>query len=132
MAQTLPSDPVGTLIGDPVATIRPTATLREAAEALAADGVGLLVVVDASGVRGVISERDIVQAIAEDLDLEVERVRDVASTDLLSVEESASVTDAARAMSKAQIRHLAIARNGVVTGVVSIRDVVDVLLDTQA
>jgi hypothetical protein len=34
------SDPIGTLVGDPVATITPTATLREAAHALAADGSG--------------------------------------------------------------------------------------------
>jgi CBS domain-containing protein len=124
-----PTDPVGSLIGDPVATIRPTATLHEAAELLAADGVGLLVVVDPGGVRGVISERDIVTAIADGLDLTEERVRDSASTDVLKVEESVSVREAARAMTEAGIRHLAVSRNDVVTGVVSIRDVLAVLLE---
>ncbi len=124
-----PIDPVGGLIGDPVATIRPTATLQDAAEQLVADDVGLLVVVDPGGVRGVISERDIVLAIADGLDLTVERVRDSASTDVLKVEEDVSVRDAAVAMTEAGIRHLAVARQGEVTGVVSIRDVVAVLLD---
>jgi CBS domain-containing protein len=131
MPDLTPTDPVESLVGGPVATIRPTATLREAAESLAADGVGLLVVVDASGVRGVLSERDIVHAIAEDLDLTIERVLDSATTDLLTIDETASITAAAQAMSKAEIRHLAITRKGVVTGVVSIRDVVNVLLDAQ-
>ena len=123
-----PTDPVGGLIGDPVATIRPTATLRDAAEQLAADDIGLLVVVDAAGVRGVISERDVVLAIADDLELSEERVRDSASTDVLKVDEAATIRDAAAAMNDAGIRHLAVSRNDVVTGVVSIRDVLAVLL----
>ncbi|MEX2328461.1 MAG: CBS domain-containing protein [Nitriliruptoraceae bacterium] len=131
MTGTRPTDPIGRLIGDPVATIRPTATLREAADALVADGVGLLVVVDPSGVRGVLSERDVVRAIAEDLDLETERVRDVSSTDVLTVDEDTSIADAAREMTDAQIRHLAVSRKAVVTGVVSIRDVLAVYLDAD-
>ncbi|MFP4149487.1 MAG: CBS domain-containing protein [Nitriliruptoraceae bacterium] len=125
------NDPIGRLVGAPVATISPTATLREAANALAADGVGLLVVVDARGVRGVISERDVVTAIAENVDLDDTRVREYASSDVIQVEEASSVLDAAAAMSDAQVRHLAVARRGVVTGVVSIRDVVRVLVDEQ-
>lgn len=125
------NDPIGRLVGAPVATISPTATLREAAQALAADAVGLLVVVDARGVRGVFSERDVVTAIAEDVDLDDGRVRDYATSDVIQVEEAASILDAAAAMSDAQVRHLAVARRGVVTGVVSIRDVVRVLLEER-
>lgn len=125
----LPSDPVRGLIGDPVATIRPTATLKEAAEQLAADDIGLLVVVDPGDVRGVISERDIVLAVAEGLDLDEERVRNSASTDVLRVEESVTISEAAAAMTDAGIRHLAVARDGTIQGIVSIRDVVSVLLN---
>ena len=125
----LPTDHVGELIGDPVATIHPTATLREAAEAMMADDVGLLVVVDPGGVRGVISERDVMRAVADDLDLDDERVLDTASTDVISVEEDASILEAARTMAGAGIRHLAVRRRGVTTGVVSIRDVLGILLD---
>ncbi len=125
------SDPIGRLVGDPVATIRPTATLREAADALAADAVGLLVVVDARGVTGVFSERDVVTAIVDDVDLDDGRVRDYATSDVVQVEQSVSVLDAAAVMSEAQVRHLAVADRGVVTGVVSIRDVVTVLVEER-
>jgi CBS domain-containing protein len=121
------SDPVRTLMAPIVATIAPTATLREAATALAADAVGLLVVVDARGVRGVLSERDIVLAISEDQDLTEARVRDHASTDLVQVDESASILDAAAAMSAAELRHIAVTRSEQVIGVISARDVVAVL-----
>lgn len=123
------TDPVGSLIGDPVATIGPTRTLLEAAEAMASDGVGLLVVVDARGVLGVISERDLVSAVADGADLSEERVRDRLSDDLVSVDEGATIADAAATMASAAIRHLAVSRSGEVVGVVSIRDIVNVLLE---
>jgi len=122
-------DPIGTLVAVAVATVGPTATLREAADAMVADGLGLLVVTDPTGPSGVLSERDIVTAISEDLDLSEERVRDHASRELVTVDEGASIEDAARAMADAQIRHLAVTRDGAVFGVVSVRDVVRALLD---
>jgi CBS domain-containing protein len=125
------TDPVGRLIGQPVATISPTATLREAANALAADQVGLLVVVSPRGVHGVLSERDLILAIVEDTDLEVARVRDHASAEIIGVEEDATVVDAAGAMAAGEVRHLAVTRDGAMTGVISIRDVVNVLLEQQ-
>jgi len=122
-------DAVGRVASTPVATIRPTATLREAAHALAADRVGLLVVLDHRGVLGVLSERDIVTAAADDLDLDVERVADHHTQDLVTVEETARIDDAARTMLEAEVRHLAIARRGELTGVVSVRDLVAALLE---
>ncbi len=125
------SDPIGSLAGDPVATIRPTDTLRDAATALAADRVGLLVVVDARGVHGVLSERDVIAAITDDADLDDARVRDFASDHIIQVEEDVSIVDAAAVMSEAEVRHLGVARDGVTVGVVSVRDVVDVLLEDR-
>jgi CBS domain-containing protein len=127
-----PSDPIGTMVSTPVATVRPTATLREAARLLAADRVGLLVVIDHRGVRGVLSERDLVTAIADGEDVEVERVADYLVDDLVTVDEKVSVEEAARTMSEAELRHLTVAREGEVVGVVSIRDVVAALLEEAA
>jgi CBS domain-containing protein len=127
-----PTDPIGTMVSTPVATVRPTATLREAARLLAADRVGLLVVIDHRGVRGVLSERDLVTAIADGEDVEVERVADYLVDDLVTVDEKVSVEEAARTMSEAELRHLTVAREGEVIGVVSIRDVVAALLEEAA
>jgi CBS domain-containing protein len=119
---------IGELVSPSVATILPTATLRTAAEAMAADGLGLLVVAEATGPVGVLSERDVVNAIAEDLDLAEERVRDHCSDEIVAVDAEASIDDAARAMADAQIRHLAVTRDGQVVGVVSVRDVLRILV----
>jgi CBS domain-containing protein len=117
------AETIGGLVSPAVATIEPTATLRAAAETMVADGLGLLVVVGTNGPTGVLSERDIVVAVAEGLDLEDERVRDHGSVEIVSVDEGATVADAARAMADAQIRHLAVTHDGSVMGVVSVRDV---------
>jgi CBS domain-containing protein len=112
--------------------VRPTATLREAARLLAADRVGLLVVLDHRGVCGVLSERDLVAAVADGEDVEVERVADYLVDDLVTVDEGVSIDEAARTMSEAELRHLTVARDGEVFGVISIRDVVSALLEETA
>lgn len=122
------STTVASVVHAPIAIVSPSATLEAAAGLLAADELGLLVVVGATGVRGVISERDLVVAVADGADLAVERVADHASTDVLTVTESATLDEAARTMRDAGIRHLLVTRHDEPVGVVSIRDVLDALL----
>jgi CBS domain-containing protein len=124
-----PDESVGRLVSPAVAMVSPTATLRAAVDAMAADRLGLLVVADVKGPLGVISERDIVLAVADDLDLEEERVRDHCVTDIVSVDEATSVQEAARAMAAAEIRHLGVSRDGSLFGVISVRDVLRALTD---
>jgi CBS domain-containing protein len=129
MSTSASQGPIGALSSPTGATILPTATLRTAVDAMVADGLGLLVVTGASGPTGVISERDIVAAVAEDLVLDEERVKDHCSDEIVGVDFDATVEDAARGMSDAEIRHLAVTREGQVVGVVSVRDVLRVLVE---
>lgn len=126
------TSPVSRLVTGPAATIRTTDTLRDAIQALASAELGLLIVVDHRGSVAVLSERDIVGAIAADADLDLERVRDYASTHIVEVDEDVPIVEAARVMDRAAIRHLAISRAGVVTSVVSMRDILAVFLADAA
>jgi CBS domain-containing protein len=121
------NDPVGRLVSPAVAMVNPTATLRAAVDAMAADRLGLLVVTDVKGPIGVISERDVVLAVAENLDLDEERVRDHCAIDIVSVDEATTVIEAARTMAAAEIRHLGVSRDGSLVGVISVRDLIKVL-----
>jgi CBS domain-containing protein len=124
------TDPVGWLLGNVVATVRPSATLREASRRLVREHVGLLVVVGVAGPEGVLAERDVVAAVADDVDLDAERVRDHATADLVTIDETATIAEAASAMGVAEIRHLAVERGGEVVGVVSVRDVLAVMVES--
>lgn len=129
---TSPDTAIGSLLRGPIATVRPTSTLREAAEALTADDVGLLVVADAGGLRGVLSERDVVRAAAAGQDLDLERVRDHASADVVMIPESSLPGEAGRIMLDADIRHLVVSRGANPVGVLSVRDLLPVLLRADA
>jgi CBS domain-containing protein len=55
---------------------------------------------------------------------------EVMSNDLVTVSPDDSVLDAARRMEDAQVRHLPVLEGGLIAGIVSMRDLFSVLLDT--
>jgi CBS domain-containing protein len=124
------TDPIGRLLGDVVAIVRPSATLREAARQLIREQLGLLVIVDANGVQGVLSERDVLRAVADDADLDAERAIDYGTDDVISVDEDTTIVDAATTMASAEVRHLGVMRRGEIVGVVSARDLVALLAES--
>lgn len=112
--------------GGGVATIAPTATLEAAAAALARERIGSLVVtLGDDRIVGIISERDIVRAIAAEgcnaLSSAVESAmtRNVATCGL-----DDSLESLMREMTARRVRHLPVVRGERLAGIVSIGDVV--------
>jgi CBS domain-containing protein len=101
--------------------VPPSATLRDVAEELVADDVGLLVVGTARDVRGVVSERDVVRAIAGGQGPETS-VMDIASTRLVWCDAIATVSEAAELMLEQYVRHVLVEDGNGLVGVVSARD----------
>jgi CBS domain-containing protein len=124
-----PDRPVSTIMSWPVATIDHEATLEEAAEALAADDIGALLVLRDGDPAGIVSERDVVAHLATGSDLTHLHVGEVMAGDLVTIQAEASVLSAARAMVDADVRHLPVLQGRLIAGMVSIRDVVPVLAD---
>jgi len=116
------SDRSGALARPVAITVRPTATLRHAAEQMAANDVGLVVVLGDGRLLGVASERDIVTAIAEGADVDDERVENVMALDVLSAATTMPAAEAAALMLDAGVRHLPVVDGDRVVGVVSMRD----------
>jgi CBS domain-containing protein len=124
-----PASPVRNVMVWPVATVDGGATLAEVAEALAADEVGALCVIEDGRLAGIISERDVVIHLAAGADPTHLTAADVMSNDLVTASPADSVLDAARRLEEAQVRHLPILDNGLIAGIVSIRDLFAVLVD---
>ncbi|PLJ78464.1 CBS domain-containing protein [Infirmifilum sp. SLHALR2] len=106
-------------------------SLRQAAQIMIREGVGLLPIVspgDRRRVLGVISERDFVKAFATQRGLDDLNVEDVGTMgDVVAIREDASVGEAARLMLDRRIRHLVVVdAEGKLVGVISIRDVVKI------
>jgi CBS domain-containing protein len=112
--------------GREVATIEPDATVAMAAHRLRARRVGALVVSRGGGViAGIISERDIVRGLAEHgRDLLDRRVSDLMTRSVTTCSPTDSVRDLMAVMTQRRIRHLPVASEGTLCGIVSIGDVV--------
>ena len=112
--------------GDDVATVAPSATVGVVVAALAERRVGALVVSDdGTHVAGIVSERDVVRALAEHggavLDHEVATImtREVVTCDL-----STTVDELSALMTEGRYRHVPVVVDGALAGIVSIGDVV--------
>ena len=118
------STQVSVLIGSPVATVAPDATLHEVADALAAAGVGALVMSNGAsdGAAGIVSERDIVRALAERRDPATTRASDVAHMALVWCDARATMTEVATQMMERYVRHVLVEEEGRLVGIVSARD----------
>lgn len=106
-------------------TIGPGATIRQAAEVFAREKIGLLVVassVNPTRAQAVISERDVVRAVARGMALS-DRVETIATKKLVSIRRSDRASKAVRLMTDNGIRHLVVENDdGTLFGVLSIRD----------
>lgn len=122
MTQARPDDPLRELVQRGAVTVPPAATLREAAVVLDRDEVGAVVVVVDGRTAGVLSERDIVRAVANGDDVDDVRAEDVMAIDVVTVSVDDTVAQAAEGMLTGNIRHLPVVDGETVAGVVSIRD----------
>jgi CBS domain-containing protein len=117
--------------GRTVATIRPNETVGAAVEALVSGNIGALVASeDGEAVDGIISERDIVHALARHgAALLAQTVAEVMTRSVVTCDPTESVAGLMAEMTNRRIRHLPVVRDGRLCGIVSIGDVVKNRLD---
>jgi CBS domain-containing protein len=108
-----------------VLTIRPGHTLREAARVMSARKVGAAVVTDpeTSGI-GILTERDILDAIGAGQDPDRELAEHHLTRDLVFATPTWTLQAAAEAMTRGGFRHLVVLEDDEVVGMISVRDVV--------
>lgn len=114
--------PVSVLIGDSVVRIAPGADLFAVADKLTSADVGALAVGDADSLSGIVSERDLVHALAARRDLATTRAIDVANTTLIWCDANSKITEVASEMMERFVRHVLVEENGNLVGIVSARD----------
>jgi len=113
--------------GSEVASIPPDASVFDASRALAAHGVGALVVsADGASIDGILSERDIARAVAAHGDRAVSMtVRELMTADVRTCRPDDTVDGLMAVMTEHRIRHLPVVDDaGLLAGIVSIGDVV--------
>jgi CBS domain-containing protein len=111
------------MTGSPV-TVEPSASLVEAARAMANEDIGPLPVVQGDRLVGIVTDRDlVVRGIAEERDPTSTTVGDIASSDLVTVTPDTDLHDALELMARNQVRRLPVVENDRLVGIVAQADV---------
>ena len=119
---------VGRIISDKgrvVVTAAPSATLDEIAKTLSQKKIGAIVVVENGSIRGIVSERDVVRAVAAEGSAALQkRATDYMTTKVVTCQPDDTIHDVMHKMTAGRFRHLPVVENGQLAGIVSIGDVV--------
>jgi len=117
--------------GNWVATIRPDATIAEAVDMLNRERIGAIVVSeDGESVDGILSERDIVIALADGgAELLSRNVDEIMTRRVVTCGPEDTVEELMAEMTNRRIRHFPVVMDGRLCGIVSIGDVVKNRLD---
>lgn len=111
--------------GSEVFTIRPTASVKSAADRMREHGVASLVAMSGDAIIGIVSERDIMIAVSRFGEHALAKsVKDILPRTIVAIAPGDSVKHAMRLMTSHRVRQLAVMTLGKLVGIVSIGDVV--------
>ncbi len=111
-----------------VVAVGPGQSLRDAARVMAKHHVGSAVVQDAEQLIGILTERDVLNAVAAGAEPDATAVEGLMTPDVVTVGPDWDLVEAAREMATRRIRHLVVYEGGQLLGILSVRDVVSALV----
>lgn len=114
---------LGELMTRDVLAVAPEDTIGEAAQKMVERGVSSAVVSDFGRLIGILTERDMLRAVAGRVHTSEARVREWMTPDPVTASEDTPATDAAHTMLERGFRHIPVVADERTIGIVSIRDV---------
>ena len=115
-----------------VYTVRPTASICEAAMLMQEKAIGSVLVVENNQILGILNERDcILKVLVPWISSAETEVRDIMQQDVVTVSPDTTVNECFTIMTHGRIRHLPVVQNGIILGLVSIGDIVRALVEDQ-
>jgi CBS domain-containing protein len=110
-------------------SVSPKDSVYKALQLMAEKNVGAVLVVENGRMAGIFTERDYARKVIlmgrTSLDTPVE---DIMSKDMVTIDPEQTIEDCLALMSKHRIRHLPVMDRGRLVGMVSMRDVIDVII----
>jgi CBS domain-containing protein len=118
--------------GNRIHSIAPGASVYEALEKMAEEGIGALAVLEAEELVGIVSERDYARKVVlAGRDSRDTPVRDIMTRNVICVSSESRVDASMSIMSEKRVRHLVVRDDARISGVVSIRDLLKAIIDDQ-
>jgi len=108
-----------------VKVVRPDTSVKEIVATMNKFDVGSIVVMQAERPVGIITERDVLRRLVEpSLAPETLTARQVMTSPLVSINENASIEEAAKLMAKKKMKRLPVMNNEKLVGIVTFTDIV--------
>ncbi len=118
--------------GYQIHSVAPEATVYEALQKMAEEGIGALVILEAGELAGIVSERDYARkVILTGRHSRETPVRDIMTENVICVSSDLRVDASLSIMTKKCVRHLVVRDDGKISGLISIGDVVKAIIDDQ-
>jgi CBS domain-containing protein len=117
------------VMSSPVVTMDEDETANKAAENMDMKDLGAVIVQNKAGKSiGIITERDIVKrVVSKNLKPDTVKAKEIMTTPLVMIEPEASISDAARRMTRLDIRRLGVIYKGNLVGIISSKDILGVM-----
>jgi CBS domain-containing protein len=117
------------VMSSPVVTMDEDETSNRAAANMDMKDLGAVIVTNKAGKSiGIITERDIVKrVVAKNLMPDTVKAKEIMTTPLVTIEPEAAITDAARRMTRLDIRRLGVIYKGNLVGIISSKDILGVM-----
>ena len=120
---------VGEIMRTDVKTASADDTFADVAKVLHDNAISSVIVKDGERLAGIVTERDLVNLVAEGLDPKAVKVGQRMTREIDTVGPRTDIAEAAEHMARLKIRHLPIVDQGKVTGIISIRDLTNWAVD---
>ena len=117
------------IMSSPVVTLDENATSNKVATLMDENGLGCVIITNKAGKPvGIITERDLViRVLAKNLMPDTVKAKEIATSPLLTITPDTTISEAARRMSRLDIRRLGVVYKGNLVGLISSRDIVGVM-----
>lgn len=120
---------IAALMATDMVTAHPDETVREVAKRMSANKVGAVLVIEDGVLRGLFSERDLVNRVTgEGRNPETTRVGFVATRDVVSIDMNAPLKSVLQVFRERKFRHLPVTDGGKPVGILSTRDLLEALV----
>jgi CBS domain-containing protein len=113
--------PVSEIMSSPVRTVSEETTVVEAADVLASESIGALVVGD-DIIRGIVTETDIVRAVGDEIDLAATPISGIMSEPVVTIRPHEAVHTAGERMGHNNVKKLPVTEEGEPVGIVTTTD----------
>ncbi len=119
--------------GGEVVSVAPSASVTEIASIISSRRIGAVVVLADGRLAGIVSERDVVKAIANSGEAALKMTaQDIMTQAVITATPQTSVNDAMSLMDDGYFRHLPVVDEGSLVGIISVRDAVRAYIQHQA